>query len=116
MRGAPRRQDRAGRRLPGVELIHDLKTWPEQFEAVLTGAKTHEVRRADRPFAVGDVLKLNEWKPADTAACDWKATGLAGTYTGRWIECEVTHITQGAFGLPADLCVMSIPHSGRFSL
>lgn len=32
---------------------HDLKTWPEYFYAVLSGRKKHEVRSADRDFAVG---------------------------------------------------------------
>jgi hypothetical protein len=45
--------------------VHDLKTWPRQFHAVMVGQKRHEVRRDDRGgYLVGDVLHLQEWAPA----------------------------------------------------
>lgn len=76
---------------------HDLKSWPVQFEAVLAGRKTHEVRVNDRDYRVGDCLVLAEYFPEHDG------------YSGRRILAEVTHITPGgAFGLPLDLCVMSI--------
>ena len=78
-------------------MIHELKTWPEGFEEVLSGVKTHEVRVLDRPFMVGDVLHLREYRPA------------IKSYTGRSLEVEVTYITEeGRFGLPIGICVMSI--------
>ena len=61
------------------------------------GARTHEIRKADRQFRVGDTLVLLEWTP-DT-----------GDYTGRVILAQVTWVTPpGSFGLPGDLCVMSV--------
>jgi len=44
-------------------MVHELKCWPEYFEAVISGAKTFEVRKNDRDFRVGDVLLLNEYGP-----------------------------------------------------
>lgn len=44
-------------------MIHELKIFPEFFEAVISGKKTFEVRKADRPYAVGDMLALNEFDP-----------------------------------------------------
>ena len=35
-------------------MVHELKCWPEYFEAVISGAKTFEVRKNDRDFAVRD--------------------------------------------------------------
>ena len=43
-------------------MIHYLKILPEHFTAVACGAKTFEVRKDDRPFNVGDVLRLQEYE------------------------------------------------------
>lgn len=76
---------------------HELKTWPEPFEAIWIGDKHHEVRVDDRNYDVGDELLLREYDP------DLKK------YLGREIYVFVTHITRAPF-LPAGLCVMSIQH------
>jgi hypothetical protein len=79
---------------------HELKTWPEPFQAVLDGRKRHEIRVNDRGFAVGDVLELFEYEPH-------KPDGEK--YTGRTVRVRVTYLTPGgSWGLPAGLCVMSI--------
>jgi len=76
--------------------IHTLKTWPEVFGDLEQGLKTFDVRRNDRNFKVGDTLVLQEFDPSDE------------TYTGEMLSFEITYILQGVFGLPKDLCVMSI--------
>jgi hypothetical protein len=76
-------------------LVHDLKTRPAPFEAVLDGSKVHEVRVDDRDFAVGDALRLREYDPE------------AQRYLGRELLATVTHITRAPF-VPVGLCVMSI--------
>jgi hypothetical protein len=92
---------------------HDLKCWPAPFAAVLSGEKKHEIRVDDRGFAVGDVLHLREWDPTPikvpiTAWSTVMTDGWAG-YTARSLRVRVTHLTPGgAWGLPANLCVMSI--------
>lgn len=58
---------------------HDLKTWPEPFDAMATGVKTHEVRRNDRDFKIGDFLRLKRWDP------------VAEIYTGTEIVFRVTY-------------------------
>jgi hypothetical protein len=85
---------------------HVLKTWPEPFQAVLDGRKRYEIRRDDRGFAVGDVLTLVEWDPTRRERpYEYKARGE----TGRDVHVRVTYLTPGgAWGLPAELCVMSI--------
>lgn len=78
---------------------HDLKTWPAPFAAVWHGTKHHEIRKNDRGFAVGDFLYLHEYEPK----------GYSGRMTLRAICAVVTYMSEGGtWGLPADLCVMSI--------
>ena len=42
-------------------ICHDLKILPAYFDAVDEGIKRFEIRKNDRNFHVGDVLRLNEW-------------------------------------------------------
>ena len=78
---------------------HDLKTWPPHFAALWDGTKRAELRRADRPFAVGDALCLREWDPtmyewAIGDGCDHEeATEFA--YSGRQVWARITHIVSG---------------------
>lgn len=84
-------------RTPGLPKIHELKTWVEPFTRVIEGVKRHEIRKNDRQFMKGDTLWLREWDHTTK------------TYTGRDCEVLVTWISYGgAWGLPEDLCVMSI--------
>lgn len=76
---------------------HKLKTWPGPFAAVIDESKSHEIRKADRPYAAGDTLWLCEWDPETL------------DYTGREATADVTYVTPGGeWGIPVGLCVMSI--------
>lgn len=88
---------------------HELKTWPSFFAAVRDGSKTFEVRRNDRDFVVGDVLRLCEWDPcADRVACSVLVRGV-GDYTGLTHEMRVTYVLRGGeFGIEAGFCVLGI--------
>lgn len=80
-----------------ARVTHELKTWREPFEAILSGAKNYEIRKDDRRFQVGDLLLLREYEP------------IPGAYTGRELRVRVTYkTTGGAWGLPLELCVMAI--------
>lgn len=87
---------------------HDLKTWPGPFQAIVDRKKTHEIRNDDdRDYEAGDELLLREWVP-DRLAGMPNHLG-AGSYTGRELRVHVTYVTHGGeWGLPVDLCVMSI--------
>lgn len=65
---------------------HELKSWPDYFEPILTGSKAFELRLNDRDFRVGDTLKLREYD-------DRKAV-----YTGREIKKKVTFLLDGIGG------------------
>lgn len=78
-------------------MMHELKIWPVNYEAVATGAKKYEIRKCDRPFKVGDQVMLREWYPETKQ------------FTGRSSIFRITHMTEpGAWGLPEDICVFSI--------
>lgn len=42
-------------------MIHELKILPKYFADVISGEKTFEIRKFDRPFHKGDLLALNEY-------------------------------------------------------
>lgn len=84
---------------------HALKTWPLAFQAIVDGRKHHEVRRDDCNFQLGDELLLREWEDGRQAMNLFAASG----YTGRELRVRVSHVTPGgSWGLPLDICVMSI--------
>jgi hypothetical protein len=76
--------------------VHKLKTWPEFFDAILSGEKTFEIRYDDRGYRAGDRLLLQEWRPQTKE------------YTGREMWLEVTYIIQGFEGLAPGWVAMSI--------
>lgn len=78
-------------------ITHELKTWPEFFEAVWDGKKLFDLRKNDRNFRVGDQLCLREWNPATKE------------YTSRHVYTSVTFVLAGGhFGLPEDLVILSL--------
>ena len=42
---------------------HELKIWPQYYQAVASGKKTFEVRENDRGFQAGDTVTLLEYDP-----------------------------------------------------
>lgn len=78
---------------------HELKTWPDPYEAVFTGRKHFEYRKDDRGFQVGDLLLLRKWDPT-TSEYFTNSTVL---------RRSVTYIARGPnFGIPDGYCVMSL--------
>lgn len=75
---------------------HDLKILPEYFDAVQKGIKNFEIRRNDRDFKVGDILRLREW--------------YHGKYTGREITKRVQYIYfgDGTYGLSDEYCILGL--------
>lgn len=88
--------------------VHELKTWPEFFQAVFDGGKTFELRKDDRDFAVGDALLLREWDPGRVAI-------HLEPYTGRSLIVNVTGLVRDRpqFGLMSGYVIMSITKNFR---
>ena len=81
---------------------HELKVWPGFFQAIKDGRKTFEVRKNDRDYQLGDVLRLREYEPGPDR------------YTGREWERRVSYIMYGddvlgfAFGIKTGFVVMGL--------
>lgn len=77
-----------------------LKIDPDQLWRIMLRLKRHEVRECndtDRDFQVGDTLFLTGYYREEKEN------------TGGWALCVVTDITHGGtYGLPPNLCVMTI--------
>ena len=77
-----------------MRLEHNLKCWPDPWRQTRAGQKPFEVRKNDRGYAVGDVLRLWHWRPDLRLPSGWVIT------------VTVTAMAQGLWGLPPDLCVL----------
>lgn len=90
---------------------HDLKVWPQFFDAIDSGSKLFEIRKNDRGYQVGDSLRLREYAPGPDE------------YTGREVRRRVLYMLNGdeplgyAFGLKPGFVAMSLgymhPQSSR---
>lgn len=78
--------------------VHDLKLHTRYFSDVLYGIKTWELRRNDRKFCPGDVLRLHEWDPDDEG------------YTGRQVMASVISMWAPTehIPIPDDYVLMTI--------
>lgn len=81
--------------------MHELKTDPEVFAAVLAGLKTYEIRKDDRGFAVGDILVLHETQHSGVAM----AAGAPLVFTGRSVRVR---LRGPVYGLVDGWVIMSI--------
>jgi uncharacterized protein DUF3850 len=80
---------------------HSLKTWTAFFDDILSGRKNFEVRRNDRNFQEGDILRLEEWAP--------NTYGPGGAHTGRKARVFVTYVLRGPIlGIDKGWCVMAV--------
>lgn len=87
---------------------HELKTWPEYYQAIKRGEKTFEIRKHDRPFQVGDKLLLKEYK---LLGLNQLTQQIEGEYTGEEMELTITYVLRweqyhNNFGLEKGHCIM----------
>lgn len=62
---------------------YEVKSWPWFFEEMINRQKKHDMRdMRDRPYKVGDRMKLREYDP------------ITGQYTGREAIAKITYITS----------------------
>lgn len=75
--------------------IHNLKTLPEYFAPALFDKKNFELRKDDREYEVGDLVRLDEWNGTD--------------YTGRTTGArKIKYILRNCeqYGLKDGYCIL----------
>lgn len=82
---------------------HELKSWPQFFRPIVAGDRRHELRRNDRDFHTGDVLRLREYDPIRDAYTGSACEALVTSLTSREEPCAVS-----GDGLHPDFCIMTI--------
>lgn len=66
-----------------LQYDYEVKSWTYLFQAFIDGRKRHDMRDLrDRPYKVGDVMKLREFDHT------------IGNYTGREALAKITYITS----------------------
>lgn len=74
--------------------LHELKILPKYYEKVKSGEKRFEIRKDDRDFKVGDLIRLQEFD---------------NEYTGRDCLFEIIYkLDGGCHGLEKGYCILSI--------
>ena len=68
--------------------IHDLKIEPKHMKKKIIGIKPWEIRKNDRKFEVGELLRLREW-------CDDKYTGVEILQTVDDVFADDTYLQPG---------------------
>ena len=75
-------------------MVHELKVLPRYYEKVVSGKKRFELRKDDRNFKVGDLIRLQEYDR---------------DYTGKDCLVEIIYkLDGGNYGLEKGYCILSI--------
>ena len=79
-----------GKRLP---MKHEIKILPQYYEAVSKGIKQFELRKDDRDYQVGDLVRLREWDGKE--------------YTGNKMIVGIKYVLRDCpeYGLMDDYCI-----------
>ncbi|GEP11699.1 DUF3850 domain-containing protein [Methylobacterium gnaphalii] len=89
-------------------VTHDLKTLPVYFDAVERGEKTFEIRRDDRGFQKGDIVRLGRLHP-DGGFCA-RGGGRTSFFGGAVsLERRISWIlTGGQYGLEPGYVILAL--------
>lgn len=74
--------------------VHTIKLAKMYYEDVKSGKKSFELRKNDRGYKQGDILKMLEY--------------AEGAWTGRQIIAEVTYLLENYAGIEEGYCIMAL--------
>lgn len=91
-------------------MVHELKTLPQYFKAVVSGEKTFEIRKDDRGFEVGDILILKEYNQGLTDSTGSEKVVIQEQgYTGKETRKTITYILKGGkYGLHQGYVILAL--------
>lgn len=78
--------------------VHKLKISHRYFADIICAGKRFELRKDDRGYSFGDVIRLREIEN--------------GEYTGAAIEFTITYVLRGCpeYGLMSEYCILGFDH------
>jgi len=89
-------------RVPAQPIVHTLKTHPTAWDAVASGQKRFEVRKNDRFFQRGDIVRLRKCAPAGSGL-------MYANPEPEPLEFEIGWILQGPqYGLESGYVVFQL--------
>lgn len=95
-----------------MSIVHDLKTLPVYFDAVERGEKTFEIRRDDRGFQKGDIVRLKRFDPE----LGYTSIPGEGRFSVKSIDRRIAWIlTGGQFGLEPGYVILALGPSDSTS-
>ena len=79
------------------KIDHELKIWPQYYELVKSDIKPWEIRKNDRNYQIGDIIRFKEFDPK------------TNQYTGRNFVRRIMFLfKQDGFGLQKGYCIFNV--------
>lgn len=84
--------------------LHELKIKHEYLIEVYMGRKTFELRKNDRDYQVGDLIRFIDIKQSNSGNCD------CDIYIDKDTLYKITYILKNVeeYGLDKDYCILAI--------
>lgn len=84
--------------------LHELNIKHEYLVEVVMGRKTFELRKNDRDYQVGDLIRFIDIKQIDSDKCD------CDIYIGKDTLYIITYVLKDVpqYGLDKDYCILAI--------
>ena len=82
-------------------MVHELKIYPEYLKEVLSGDKTFEVRKNDRPYTIGDTIHFREFNKESN-----EYGAIEADYIISYILCDGEYVKDGFVVLGIKPCDM----------
>ena len=83
--------------------LHELNIKHEYLVDIVMGRKTFELRKNDRDYQVGDLIRFIDIKQSDSDGCDY-------VYIDKDTLYKITYVLKDVpqYGLDKDYCILAI--------